>query len=154
MAAIVTAEEHCRNEQHKRRDDAAFRADDAAGEPCGAGECRMQKIVIGHDAAVGNAVESGLSPIISEVKADGAPEAAGGAQEKAQKQAKEHDGSRAGDSFVRVQKEMAQTEESGKQDAGGPKADAGGESVLSIPAEGELFEKSGEEECAGPCGER
>lgn len=105
MAAIVTAEEHCRNEQHKRRDDAAFRADDAAGEPCGAGECRMQKIVIGHDAAVGNAVESGLSPIISEVKADGAPEAAGGAQEKAQKQAKEHDGSRAGDSFVRVQKE-------------------------------------------------
>src|SRR6185437_7622329 len=74
MAAIVTAEERSRNEQNKRGYDAAFRAHNTAGEPCGAAQYGVQEIVIGCDAAIRNSVKESLAPVISSVESHGAPE--------------------------------------------------------------------------------
>src|SRR5215469_14826633 len=153
-AAIVAAKEQRGNQQGDGRYDAGFRADDTAGEPRWSAHNGMQKIVIGRDSAVRDTVEEGLAPVIGSMETDGAPQSSGLPEEKGQKQTEEHNGGGADESFVWIGDEMAQAEQSGQQSGGRPEADSRTERELDVSAEREFFEKSDEEKCAGPSGER
>jgi hypothetical protein len=74
--AIEARENEGYHQQRNRTKDAGLGADNPAGEPSWPSECRMEHTVVWGDAAVGNSVETILSPVPAGVKANGHPEAA------------------------------------------------------------------------------
>ena len=64
-------------EQDREHEDAALGPGGSAAQERLAGRMRGEKVMLDHDAAVGDAVEKGLRPVPRGMEADGPPQRAG-----------------------------------------------------------------------------
>ncbi len=148
ILAIEAAENQSYNQQRDGAQDARFGTDYPSCEPARATKRRTQHVVVGHDTAVGNSVES-LTPVPGEVKADGSPEAAGPAQEEAKEKPVQPRGDGAHGGLVGIEV-VTETEQERHHERRRPEADSGSERVLQVSAAQELFKQSGHEEGYAP----
>src|SRR5271156_3165277 len=79
ILAIGATEEDRDNQQDRRSEYAGLRTHAAPGEPTRSIESGVEQAVIGHKAAIGHAVEKGLSPVPSRVESHSPPQIAGAA---------------------------------------------------------------------------
>ena len=122
-------------------EDAAFGADSAAGQPLRSVKNGIGEVAFHKGAAVGDGEEIGFAPVEAGVKADGVPEIAGAIEREGKKDADESDAGRADGTFTGIA-EVDGAKSQGKNEGGGPEADAVRESELRVPAEQELLEES------------
>ncbi len=104
-------------------EDAAFGADGAAGEPLGAVENGIGEMAFHEGAAVGDGEEIGFAPVEAGVKAYGIPEVAGAIERKGKKDADESHAECPDGTFALIV-QMDGAESQGKNEGGGPEADA------------------------------
>src|SRR5580658_1182227 len=116
-------------EQNDQRDqaqdgedeDAAFWSGGSAAEDGLADGVGGEKMVLGHESAVGDAVEERLAPIPRSVEADGEPERAGAPQTEAEDHGGETGGEQPDGGFAWILA-VTETEENGKDYGCGPES--------------------------------